>query len=276
MVSSSALRFYDEIGLLKPCSTDSWNGYRYYSEEQVGDILFISEMREYGFSLEEIKALMNDNNIVERSLREKYDKLFWEEQKITYIRRKLKMRINNLKGEGDFMNKVNQEKMEVKVANKEEDIKAVGISVLVPKWPPENPSIFGDLWTRYWDENISEKVPNKKYPSVRYGILSFNEGSIYYIVADEVTSYDNIPDGFTKFDIPKGKYAVCTFNGNTFDELVNNSLQKANDHLLTTWLPSTDYKHAGTFSVEVYDDRSKKKEYPEMDIYQPIIEAESV
>lgn len=274
MVSTSALRFYDEIGLLKPSTIDKYNGYRYYLEEQIDDIHFISEMREYGFSLEEIKAFLNNKkNTLEDSLREKYDQLFWEEQKITYIRRKLKDKINYVGGEGDFMdiNKQDNNKLEVKVVTKEVEIKTIGISVTIPSWPPD-PSIFADLWTRYWDEDISNKIPNKKYPSVRYGILTFENGAVNYLVTDEVTSYDGVPEGYTKFDIPKGKYAVCTFNGRTFDEMVNDSMQKANDHLLTSWLPESNYKHAETFSLEVYDDRSRRKEYPEMDIYQPIID----
>lgn len=273
MVSSSALRFYDEIGLLKPCSLDRATGYRYYSAEQVGDILFISEMREYGFSLQEIKSFLknHDKEFLLKSLREKYDQLFWEEQKITYIRRKLKTKLNNLEG-GNSMDKINSDhtKMEVKVVTKDEGMKTVGISRLIPTWPPENPDLFTDLWTQYWDEDISSKIPNKKYPSVRYGILTFKNGSIYYLITDEVTSYDHVPDDFIKFDIPAGTYAVCAFNGKTFDEMVNSSLKKAYDYLLTTWLPESNYKHTEAFSLEVYDDRSRKKEYPEMDIYQPI------
>lgn len=275
MVSSSALRFYDEIGLLKPCSIDSATGYRYYSEAQVGDILFICEMREYGFSLDEIKLLLNnkENRLLEDSLANKYNQLFWEEQKITYIRRKLKFKIDNLEGD-DLMDTTNQDgkAMEVKVATREETVKTVGISKLIPTWPPENPEVFGELWTQYWDKDISSQIPNRRYPSVRYGILTFEEGAIHYLITDEVTSYDNVPDQLIKFDIPKGRYAVCTFNGETFDEMVTYALQRATDYLLTTWLPQSNYKHQETFSLEVYDERSRRKDYPEMDICQPITE----
>ncbi|SDY04139.1 DNA-binding transcriptional regulator, MerR family [Evansella caseinilytica] len=275
MVSTSALRFYDDKGLLKPCSVDYLSGYRYYSEAQIDDILFITEMREYGFSLDEIKTLMNNNTIsLEPALRKKYDSLFWEEQKITYIRRKIKSKMDTLKGGSDKMETANtsNHKMDAKVVTKEENVKTVGISVEIPEWPPKNANVFGELWTKYWNEDISSNIPDKKYPHVRYGILTFEKGSVRYLITDEVTSYDHVPEGFRKFDIPKGKYAVCTFNGKTFDEMVTHSLNKATDYLLTEWLPIAGYKHAETFSLEVYDDRSRKKEYPEMDICQPVLE----
>jgi len=276
MVSSPTLRFYHEIGLLEPHSIDDVNGYRYYSENQVRDILFISEMREYGFSLEEIKYLMNteEKRALEEALRKKHDELLKQEQSVTYIRHKLKNKIENLKGSGDFFDaNINRtETMEVKVVTTEESIKTVGISMLIPKWPPEGPDVFGDLWTKYWEEDISSRIPNKKYPSVRYGILALIDDSIYYLTTDEVTSYDDVPEDFVKYDIPNGKYAVCTFNGRNFEDLVTNSLKKANDYLNGIWLPKTNYKHAETFALEVYDERSRRADYPEMDIYQPITE----
>lgn len=58
-ISIDALRHYDEIGLLKPCFIEKSNGYRYYSEEQIKDLLFIIEFKQYGFSLDAIKELMH-------------------------------------------------------------------------------------------------------------------------------------------------------------------------------------------------------------------------
>ncbi|MEL7433945.1 MAG: MerR family DNA-binding transcriptional regulator, partial [Chloroflexota bacterium] len=34
-VSSKALRYYDNIGLLKPAHVDSFSGYRYYTVDQL-------------------------------------------------------------------------------------------------------------------------------------------------------------------------------------------------------------------------------------------------
>lgn len=53
-VSVRMLRYYDEIGLLKPVQTDYYTGYRYYSESQLPMIGMIKSFRELGFSLADI------------------------------------------------------------------------------------------------------------------------------------------------------------------------------------------------------------------------------
>jgi len=57
-VSADTLRYYDGIGLLKPVHVDGDSGYRYYSAGQAADIARIGEMKEYGFSLAEIKEML--------------------------------------------------------------------------------------------------------------------------------------------------------------------------------------------------------------------------
>jgi len=160
--------------------------------------------------------------------------------------------------------------MEIKVITQERTIKTAGISVLVPKWPPEEPDIFGQLWKKYFGQDISSKIPDSKDPSTQYGILANIDGSIYYLATQEVTTYDNITEDFVKFDIPAGKYAVCTFNAATFEELVSTSLPKANEYLNNIWLPKSDHKNECTFALEIYGELSRRKDYPQMDIWTPV------
>ena len=54
-ISKSALRLYDEKGLLQPEERDEENNYRLYSEQQIIDALMIREMKQRGFSMTEIK-----------------------------------------------------------------------------------------------------------------------------------------------------------------------------------------------------------------------------
>jgi DNA-binding transcriptional MerR regulator/effector-binding domain-containing protein len=58
-VSAKTLRYYDEIGLIKPDVINPENGYRYYSIGQLSKMLFISRLKSYHFSLEEIKAILD-------------------------------------------------------------------------------------------------------------------------------------------------------------------------------------------------------------------------
>lgn len=60
-VSPKALRLYDRIGLFKPANIDGLTGYRYYSATQLPRLNRILVFKELGFSLEQIKHLLNDN-----------------------------------------------------------------------------------------------------------------------------------------------------------------------------------------------------------------------
>lgn len=61
-VSVRTLRYYDEVGLLKPAFVDKQNGYRYYDEtslERMQEILFY---RELDFSLHKISEILSSEN----------------------------------------------------------------------------------------------------------------------------------------------------------------------------------------------------------------------
>lgn len=58
-VSTKTLRYYDEIGLIKPTNINLENGYRNYSIKQLEDMLLINKLKMYQFSLEEIKELLD-------------------------------------------------------------------------------------------------------------------------------------------------------------------------------------------------------------------------
>ncbi|MDF2538044.1 MAG: putative transcriptional regulator [Herbinix sp.] len=61
-LSTDTLRYYDENGLLAPSRIDPTSKYRYYSGEQVKFILLIMELKQYGFTLQEIKDLSRCKN----------------------------------------------------------------------------------------------------------------------------------------------------------------------------------------------------------------------
>ena len=78
-VSARTLRYYDEIGLLKP-SEISEAGYRYYGERELALLQQILFYRERGFDLKQIrKILYQDDFDIMRALKEHLREL--EEQK---------------------------------------------------------------------------------------------------------------------------------------------------------------------------------------------------
>lgn len=56
------LRYYDRVGLLKPVQVDRWSGYRYYDEEQALAFVKIKNLQRAGFSIEEIRELLDRDN----------------------------------------------------------------------------------------------------------------------------------------------------------------------------------------------------------------------
>lgn len=73
-ITTKTLRYYDEIGLLKPSHVDSDTGYRFYDVSQLESILLISKLKAYDFSLEEIAQVLNnpkDNAFILSAIKQK-------------------------------------------------------------------------------------------------------------------------------------------------------------------------------------------------------------
>ncbi|MGM9973474.1 MAG: helix-turn-helix domain-containing protein, partial [Clostridiaceae bacterium] len=57
-----ALRYYDEIGLLKPQEIDEFTKYRFYTTEQLITLHEIQALKQLGLSIEEIKLIISNKN----------------------------------------------------------------------------------------------------------------------------------------------------------------------------------------------------------------------
>jgi len=67
-VSVKALRYYDEIGLLKPVEVDRFTGYRYYSADQLPRLNRIVTLKDLGLSLEEVSQLLDESLTADRTM----------------------------------------------------------------------------------------------------------------------------------------------------------------------------------------------------------------
>jgi DNA-binding transcriptional MerR regulator len=98
-VSARLLRFYDEIGLLKPAHADAQTGYRHYTVAQLAQLNRITVLKDLGFSLEQIGDILKSQldaqelrrmlqlrrNDVERTLVEEQQRLRHIETRIAQI-----------------------------------------------------------------------------------------------------------------------------------------------------------------------------------------------
>lgn len=62
-VTVKALRFYEGEGLLEPCRIDSYTGYRYYDSGQLPRVHKILALRQCGFSIAEIRAILGGGDV---------------------------------------------------------------------------------------------------------------------------------------------------------------------------------------------------------------------
>jgi two-component system chemotaxis response regulator CheY len=102
-ISKDTLRYYDEVGILKPCKIDAENRYRYYGPEQISMIAKILEYKDYGFTLEQIKGLLvcNDTDYLRDALKKQYENLVDQKDRLevllSILKRKLEVNVMDKK-----------------------------------------------------------------------------------------------------------------------------------------------------------------------------------
>lgn len=96
-VPVSALRYYDEVGLLKPSQVDASSGYRYYAASQLPRLNRILALKDLGFSLEQIARVLNEG-LGPEELRgmfrlrqaELHDHIMQEQERLTRVQVRLR------------------------------------------------------------------------------------------------------------------------------------------------------------------------------------------
>ncbi len=109
-ISVRTLRYYDEIGLLKPEIVDRYTSYRYYTDDNVVEAQFITLLKEVGFTLQEIidyKKFLNNfdddgegtNQFLlkkQEQISRQMEKLQEQYDKINILRKKFKGKVLTL------------------------------------------------------------------------------------------------------------------------------------------------------------------------------------
>ncbi|MCL1857636.1 MAG: MerR family transcriptional regulator [Oscillospiraceae bacterium] len=97
-ISLDTLRYYNEIQLFNPDYINPSNNYRFYSEEQVNDLLYIIDLKECGFNLDEIKTIINlsDKTEMKKIFEKKKTDLLDQRKKINLSIDKIETSIKNI------------------------------------------------------------------------------------------------------------------------------------------------------------------------------------
>jgi DNA-binding transcriptional MerR regulator len=96
-VTIRMLRYYDEMGLLKPAQIDPWTGYRMYSTEQIPILNKIIYLRDSGFNVSEIASALNNEE--SDSIIEQLDKKHREIEEVIQLEQEKLRKIDLAKKE---------------------------------------------------------------------------------------------------------------------------------------------------------------------------------
>lgn len=138
-LSVKTLRYYDEVGLLKPVEVDRFTGYRTYAFDQLPRLYRILALKDLGFSLEQITRLLDQDlptAELRGMLRMKQEELRAHVQDEMERLERVERRLKQLEQEMDMS------KYEV-VIKKVEPITVASVRDIIPSYPEQ-----GHLWEK--------------------------------------------------------------------------------------------------------------------------------
>jgi DNA-binding transcriptional MerR regulator len=148
-VTVKTLRFYDEMGLLKPVAVDRFTGYRLYEFDQLPRLYRILTLKDLGFSLEEIGRLL-DGDLSTEQMRGML-KLRQAE-----IRQRLSEEAERLDRVAAWLSQIEQENQMSKynvVIKKIDPIQVAAVRGVVPS-PPDQVALWGELMGCLETQNV--------------------------------------------------------------------------------------------------------------------------
>ncbi len=111
-------------------------------------------------------------------------------------------------------------------------------------------SVTGVLWDDFHKlkPSVSGLLPDGKECGVVY-MGDAEENHCMYLAGAEAAT-EQAPDGFTTFTLPARDYVICSFEAETFDELVTSTVYVAQS-FVGRWMDKHKLQ-AGDFAVEMY------------------------
>ncbi|MEK5487038.1 MerR family transcriptional regulator [Lysinibacillus sp. FSL M8-0355] len=247
------LRYYDEIGLLKPAFVDARNNYRYYNVPQLETALSISRLKNYLFSLEEIKFILtnwDDTELLSSKLKTKQEILTQQLTFYASLLNELKLDIHELDKKGRFMGYLNE--IEIKLVDH------LPYDIL-----SQRKTINTDDFLKHFNELFSKIMFNNLLPSAK-------PLAIFHSAEYEPDNYDvemAIPlttaTNETRLFNP-GLCAMATLIG-SYDKLPSIHTK------LHVWITEHNYKLNGApFEVYQTDPYSTQEDNNITDVFFPI------
>lgn len=228
-VPVKTLRYYDELGLLKPLSVDAFTGYRYYATQQLARLNRILALKDLGLSLEQI-ALLLDHDLpagqIRGMLRRKQAEISQRVQEEQQRLERVEARLRLIEIEG----KMPAYEITIK---KIPPLRVAALRGTIPTYPEQGP-----LWTELESELRRQGVQPTGPCLTRYLDAEYRERDIDAEVCEPVGSGAVSHGRVQVYDLPAEEMASLVHHGPF------NTLNQAYQALFK-WLEQNNYRICG-------------------------------
>jgi len=236
-VSVKTLRYYDEIGLLKPIEIDRFTGYRYYSASQLSRLNRILLLKDLGLSLDQIGRLLESDlppaqvrgmlklrqAEIERSIEEEEARLARVAALLTHIEQ-----------EDTIMSTYDV------VIKKVTPVHIASIRAVVANYSAQG-ELWGELGAYLAEHNVKAVAPCLTIDHND----SYKERDVDLEVCEVIDAPLPVSERVHVRDLPVVEMMACTVHRGPFNQL-NNGYQA-----LMRWAETNGYRFCGS-SREVY------------------------
>ena len=232
-VSIRMLRYYDEVGLLKPDEVDEFTGYRYYGEEQLLVVGKINALKDMGFGVNAIAEILKSSNTDE------IEQIFQiQKARLTEEADKINDRIRFLDTALERLRKDEIMKYDCVIKQMPERTVA-SVRKVIPKYEEE-----GRLWHILFSETAKSGMVPCGPAMAKLHDKEYKESDVDVEVQIEVKGQYENTENVTFFTEPETTVASVTFKG-SYDQFSDVYAS------LAAWASENGYEFAGPM-IDVY------------------------
>lgn len=262
-VSVKTIRYYDDVGLLKPAWSDRFTGYRYYRLDQIGRLNRILALKDLGFSLDQIKYILQGDISLEElrgMIRLKHAELerhiISEQARL----RRIEARLQQIEREEDFLLSVTHQPKEL-LAMEPEIVTKPAFSVVGLMYVGKNQN---NEIPQLWQQLFPYFAQIKRRNELAYGLCGemTEDCTFHYLAGFEIADDAVIPEQMERWDVAEQTYAVfpCTLQ----------TIHQTYQYIVETWQSQSGYERADGPDFELYHEDFDPETGEGMSIYWPI------
>lgn len=143
-----------------------------------------------------------------------------------------------------------------------DDFKIIGIGVETSNENNQSMLDLGNLWQRFYSDNVAAQIPNKLSNDVYSIYTDYTTdytGKYTSIIGLQVSSLESIPAGMVGREFSGGNYQVFTAKGKLPETVITTWEQ--------IWQKDSTLKRRYSTDFEIYTDKSQQDDNSEVDIY---------